>query len=182
LWGGSPLYSVTEARFRLSPLATGCTPQYELAAQHQLYHGQSLFSGVESSASAGLQCLDASRDLLYGAELGVLNNSAIDARRPGGERQGWRLRLHWQQPLWQGALSAQYNHAALDDARGYNELLASNASRQISTRLLRLQYRQSLQPGLELLVSLNRQEQGSNLGPFKNRGTAFELGLSYQLR
>lgn len=181
LWGGSPLYSVTEARFLVQPQGTGCQPQYELAAQHQLYHGQSLFSGVESSASVGLDCRPPDQSRRFGAELGLLNNSAIKADRPGGERQGWKLRLQLEQRLWRGTLSAQFSLATLQDATGYNELLADFARRDVTTRLFRLQYRQALQPRMELMVNLNRQQQGSNLGPFENAGTAFELGLSYSL-
>lgn len=181
LWGGSPLYSVTETRFLLQPAGNGCLPQYELAAQHQLYHGQSLFSGVESSASVGLECRPQGQNRRFGAELGLINNSAIKAARPGGERQGWKLRLHLEQPLWRGSVSAQFSLATLNDATGYNELLADFSRRETSTRMLRLQYRQALQPRVELMLNLNRQQQGSNLGPFQNTGTVFELGLSYAL-
>ena len=181
LWGGSPLYSVTEARLLAQAQGSGCLPQYELAAQHQLYHGQSLFSGVESSAAVGVNCRPEDGRRRYGAELGLLNNSAIKAQRPGGERQGWKLRLYLEQPLWRGTLSAQYSLATLQDASGFSDLLANAARREVSTRLLRLQYRQALQPRLSLQVNLNRQNQGSNLDPFRNTGTAFELGLSFAL-
>jgi tetratricopeptide (TPR) repeat protein len=181
LWGGSPLYSVTEARFQLQPRRSGCVPQYQLAAQHQLYPGQSLFSGVESSASVGFECRPDGQDRRYGVELGLLNNSALDSDRPGGERQGWKLRVSLEQPLLRGTVSAQFSLASLHDASGFNELLADFARRDVTTRLFRLQYRQALRPRLELMLNLNRQQQGSNLGPFQNAGTAFELGLSYAL-
>lgn len=181
IYGGSPLYSVSETRFHFRPDGSGCQPQYEVAGQYQLYHGQSIFSGVETSASAGLECRPEGQNRIVGFEAGVVANQAIKDRRPGADRKGWKLRLYWQQQLGKGVLDAQFSLASLDDDTGYSELLANSARREVNSRLFRLQYRQHLQARLDFLVSLNHQAQGSNLVPFENAGTAFELGLSYAL-
>jgi tetratricopeptide (TPR) repeat protein len=179
LWGGSPLYSVTEGRYRLQPDRQGCRPLAELAAQHQLYHGQSVFTGLESSALLGVECRSGG---IHGLELGYINNSALKDLRPGGDRDGTRLRAYLERPLGPGLVSANLGITALDDAAGYSDLLAGNARRKVITRTLRLQYRQLLPNGLEYSLGYNHQEQDSNLDPFVNTGTAFELGLRVRLQ
>jgi len=181
IFGGSPLYSVTEARAYFRPEGSGCVPKYEMAAQYQLYHGQSLFSGVETSASAGMECRPEGGDRLYGMEAGFVENIAVNGQRPGGERNGWKLRLYWQQDLGKGVVDVQFSLASLDDEMGYSELLASGARRQLNSRLFRMQYRQNLKQKLDFQVNVSHQGQSSNLIPFQNNGTAFELGLSYML-
>lgn len=178
LWGGSPLFSVAEGRFHLRPDRSGCQPTLELATQYQVYHGQRQLSGLESGISGGLECRGQG---IQGLDAGYVSNNAQHSGRPGGNREGWRLRFYAEQPLWRGSLSAQLSLAGLQDASGYSDLLADNARRKVSSRLLRLQYRQQLQPRLEFTMALNRQEQGSNLGPFRSEGSAVELGFSYLL-
>lgn len=181
IYGGSPLYSVSETRFHFRPEGSGCRPQYEAAGQYQLYHGQSIFSGVETSVSAGLECRPEGQTRIFGFEAGAVANQAIKDQRPGADRKGWKLRFYWQQELGKGVLDTQFSLASLDDDSGYNELLANGARREVSSRLFRLQYRQNLQERLDFLASLSHQGQSSNLVPFENSGTAFELGLSYSL-
>lgn len=177
-FGGSPLYSVSEARARLRATGDGCRPDLELAAQHQLYHGQSVMSGLESSASVGMECLRDGGRQLFGIEAGALRNAALDANRPGGNRHGWQLSLVWLLQFSQSTLSTQYSYASLQDAKGYSPLLDNGAVRQVNNRFFRVRYSRFLQPDLAFVVNLSHQGQGSNIRPFENRGTALDLGLN----
>lgn len=179
LYGGSPLYTVTELRARRRANGEGCRPQYEAAAQHQWYHGQELVAGVEASATAGLECPLAGETQLVGIEIGPLMNLAVRDKRPGADRKGWKLRLSWQWRLGTGLLSSQLNYARLNDEVGYSDLLAGGAKRQIESRVFRLQYTRPLQENLVFLFNFTHQDQGSNIGPFESRGTAADLGISY---
>jgi tetratricopeptide (TPR) repeat protein len=178
LYGGSPLYSVIEARGRYRGQGSGCRSRYELATQYQLYHGQSIMTGVEVSATAGMACtLDAGRQML-GVDAGPLKNLALDGRRPGADREGWGLRLQWQLQLGQGVLNSQYSYAWLADSQGFSELLESGARRRVSSHFMRVQYSRLLQEGLVMQLNFTHQDQDSNIAPFVNRGTAAEMGLS----
>ncbi len=178
LYGGSPLYGVTEARARLNRNGPGCRPQYEMAAQHQLYHGQSFMRGLEASATAGVLCASGEGRRLAGLDVGPLVNLALHDERPGADRAGWHLRLVWQLPLGQGTVSGHFSYARLHDDEGYSELLAGGARRRIQTRSLGLQYSRPLLTDLSFIVNLNHQAQGSNLVPFESSGTALDLGLN----
>jgi tetratricopeptide (TPR) repeat protein len=177
-YGGSPLYTVAEARTRLNREGTGCRPQYELTTQHQSYHGQSFMRGLEASVTAGMYCELESSAQAMGFDVGPLVNHALDDTRPGADRDGWRLRLYWQMRLGLGTVSSQFNYAQLGDEEGYNELLSNGASREIYNRSLRIQYSRPLMTDLTLMINLNHQRQGSNLAPFENDGTGFDIGLS----
>lgn len=177
LYGGNPLYTVTEARARMNRGGSGCQPQYELAAQHQLYHGQSFMRGIEASVTGGVYCDFGSGTSVAGFDLGPLANIALKEVRPGGDRRGWRLRLSWQFKLGEGLVNSQFSYAQLNDQTGYSELLANGAKREINNRYLRIQYSRVLLGDLTLLAGLNHQTQGSNLLPFESNGTAFDLGL-----
>jgi hypothetical protein len=179
MYGGNPLYTATEMRVRRRIRGGGCRPQYELAAQHQLYHGQSLVTGIEASATAGLECPLAGESQLVSIEAGPLTNRAMRNNRPGGDRNGWKLRLSWQWRLGAGLLSTQFNYARLNDKTGYSDLLEGGARRQVDSTIFRLQYTRPLQENLIFLFNFTQQNQGSNIGPFENRGTAADLGISY---
>ena len=179
LYGGSPLYTVTELRARRRNRGDGCQAQYELAAQHQLYHGQSQVTGIESSLAAGFECPLADMSQQWGLEIGPLANFAVRDNRPGSDRHGWRLRLSWQWRLGAGLLSSQFNYARLNDKSGYSPLLENGAERQVESRIYRVQYSRPLQENLVFLFNFTHQDQGSNIAPFQNRGTAADLGISY---
>lgn len=174
LYSGNPLYSVAEGRIRYRYRGSGCNPRYDLAAQHQLYHGQSLMTGIESSVTGGVDCASGNHRLSI--EAGVLNNSAL-RDRPGADRQGWKLRLSWQLQLGPDVISAQMGYASLEDKAGYSPLLASGARRKVDSRTMQVQYNHPLQTHLSLTINLNHQDQGSNIDPFENHSTALEFGL-----
>jgi hypothetical protein len=174
MFGGNPLYSITEGRVRYRFRESDCNAHYELAAQHQLYHGQSPMTGIESSAGAGFECLRGIQRL--GIETGIIYNSAVN-NRPGADRQGWRMRLNWQLQLGQDAINAQFVYASLDDDEGYSPLLENNATRQVDSRTVRVQYIHPFESDLSLIINLNHQGQGSNIDPFENHSTAFEVGF-----
>ncbi|MDR2212758.1 MAG: tetratricopeptide repeat protein [Pseudomonadales bacterium] len=181
LYGGSPLYSVLDLRNRLLlRREIGCSPLFEIAAQYQRYHGQSIISGVESSLGGGWLCQSATGRSTLELQAGYLRNDGTDASRPGGDRQGWRLQAHWQYQLGQGALDFDAIYARLDDQLGYSPLLNNGAARDIDNYQLRLQYQYPFTARARFFTRLNYQNQNSNLVPFRNDGTAFELGLRYQ--
>ena len=179
-YGGSPLFSIYEASARIRPQGTGCKPQLSVVAQIQLYHGQSIISGLESSAAAGYECRSVNRRQIIGMSLGLLYNDARDAARPGGNRDGWRLRFYWQQQLLGGTLNTQFNLVGLDDANGYSPLLAGGAKRDVDNAILRARYSKAIYGNLIGLISFNYQNQESNIKTFSNKGVAGELGLNWQ--
>ena len=178
-YGGSPLYTVVEARARLNRDDTGCRPQYELTVQHQSYHGQSFMRGLEASATAGMFCEFQNTAQAFGFDLGPLANQALDDDRPGADRNGWRLHLYWQIRLGLGTVNSQFNLARLSDDTGYSEVLANGARREILNRSFRVQYSRPLTTDLTLMLNFNHQNQASNLEPFENDGTSFDVGFSF---
>ncbi len=178
LFGGNPLYSVTEGKVRYRFNDRDCSPHYELAGQHQLYHGQSFMTGLESSITGGFDCTRGTQRL--GIEAGAVNNSAL-RDRPGADRQGWKVRFNWQMELGQDAISAQFGYASLEDKAGYSPLLNNGAGRQVHSRTVQVQYNHPIQTDLSVIINLNHQGQGSNIDPFENHSTAFEVGLRLNL-
>lgn len=177
-YGGSPLYTVAEARARLNRIDEGCRPQYELTTQHQNYHGQSFMRGIEASLTGGIFCELEGSTQAFGLDAGPLANRALRDDRPGADRDGWRARLYWQMRLGLGTVGAQFNYAQLADEEGYSDVLASGARRRIHNRSFRIQYSRPLLTDLTLLINFSHQGQGSNLRPFENDGTALDVGLS----
>ena len=178
LFGGSPLYSVADLRTRVLWSQGDCTPSLEAGWQHLTYHGQTLMNGKEASLAAGYECRLANNQRLR-LDAGLLSNTAAKAQRPGGDRQGWNLRLNWQVPALGGELTNQVGYARLEDERGYSVLLANGATRKVAGTYVNLRYQYPLSRELALLVNLSHQRQHSNLQPFENRGTAAEVGLAF---
>lgn len=177
LYGGSPLYTVLEGRARLHEIGAGCRPQAELALQQQLYHGQDIMSGLEGSLTGGMECRANGGRRVVGVDAGVIGNSARRSARPGDDRGGWTTRLFWLEQVAGGTLNVQLSYARLEDDSGYSPLLNDDARRQVDNRFLRVQYTRPLLPDLDLLFNLSHQNQGSNLAPFQNRGTAVDIGV-----
>lgn len=184
-FGGSALFSGTEAGTRYQPQSESvCKPYYELTAQHQLYHQQSLLNAFESKASAGINCpLNTSNGgQQISAEFSLLNNAALKSGRLGGDRDGWQFNLDWQYQLPRGVLRAQVNHTRVDDRQGYSPLLANGAKRNQDRSSLLLQYREPL-PALgrnaTLLINIYHQQQQSNISLFETIDTSAEIGLSW---
>jgi len=159
-------------------MGTGnCRTSVEAGFQHLNYHGQTLMNGRETSLTAGYGCqTPAGRQIRV--EAGILKNQAVSSVRPGGDRQGWNLRLDWQTALARGELTAQLGYARLDDGRGYSPLLENGTTREVASSYLNLRYKYPLARRFAMLVNLTHQQQHSNLDPFQNRGTAVEVGLA----
>lgn len=183
-FGGSPLFTATETGARLLTVSNGrCNPYYGLALQHQLYHDNSRLNGLEGKASAGLNCTphaDAGAGQVT-LELALLENEALKAIRPGGDRRGWQAGVSWQLPLAQGELFSQLSHTRLTDRNGYNPLLADGDERWLSRSYLLVQYRQQISSSATLLVNFFHQDQRSNIDLFDNLDTTFEMGVSLAL-
>lgn len=177
LFGGSPLFTVTEARARVFLGSGSCRTSFEAGFQHLNYHGQTIMNGREASLTTGYACqMSASQQVRV--EAGILSNAAVRAIRPGGDRQGWNLRLNWQTTVAGGEFATQLGYARLDDDRGYSPLLENGAIREVTSSYMNLRYKYPLARGFSLLVNLTHQEQHSDLAPFQNRGTAAEVGLA----
>lgn len=178
LYGGSPLFTVTDARVRLHRLNDRCQPLVEVAAQHQFYHQQESMAGFEFGFTGGVECQLDAHDIRLGIEAGPVLNEAIKKGRPGADREGWVVRASWQQAFAGGALRAQFNLTNLRDKAGYSPLLEDGARREILGRQFRVQYLRPLRQNLTLQLNLSHQRQGSNLAPFENRGTAADIGFT----
>jgi hypothetical protein len=181
-FGGKALYSTadTSARYQARASET-CTRRYDLALQHQHFHGQRNLNSLESKLAAGVDCqvmLGALQTAL-GLEASLLNNTALSSGRPGGNRNGWQLNLDWQVPLARGLLRSQLNHTRLRDKQGYSPLLDNGADRWLERSYLLVQYQQPLQPGLVFLANFYHQHQRSNIDIFDTLDSSLEIGLSF---
>ena len=151
-FGGNSLFTGVDSRLRYQ-LRQGsrCRPFVAGALQYQTWHGQSLLNGLESKLSIG------------------------------GDRAGWQFRLQWQVAIAGALISAQLDHTTLEDQRGYSQLLADNARRQVSRNSVLVQYRRRLSAvGADLLLNFYHQDQGSSLSLFRTEDTSLEFGLSWR--
>ncbi len=188
-FGGSPLYTATEAGARyvypgsvsINSYAS-CKPFSSLAAQHQLFHNQSRLNAIESKVSIGMNCqlqLEGNGQQLV-PELSVINNDPVKDGRPGSSRHGWQFNLDWQLNLLGGAISAQFNHTQMQDSDGYSSLLANDASRWLKRSYVLIQYRKEIYTNTTLLLNGYLQRQRSNLELFRSRDASLEIGLSHR--
>ncbi len=180
-FGGSALYTAIDTNVRYQTLtANSCTRRYELAGQYQLYKDQSSLNSLESKLSAGLDCPIQTMGVssLLGAEMGVVHSAAINDGRPGGDRLGWQFNLAWQFPILKGTLTSQFSHTALDDQKGYSDLLDDGAQRWVKRSFVLLQYRQILRPNVAFMLNIYHQNQHSNIELFDSVDSTLELGVS----
>ena len=185
LFSGNPLFTGAEGNFRYQiGRNAGCRPYYGAAFQHQIWHNQSRLNGLEGKMSFGANCpLTGTPGQRLNLEVSGLHNSALKDNRLGGSRNGWQLVAGWQFALTRGVISAQLNHTNLRDQRGYSQLLANNARRNIDRNSILIQYREQISfagTGAQLLVNLYHQDQNSNLGIFQTEDTSLEIGLSWR--
>jgi tetratricopeptide (TPR) repeat protein len=183
-FGGSPLYTAAEtAAYYLPASGMRCNAYFGLAAQHQLFHDNSRLNALEAKASAGLNCPLSStlgtQQLSF--ELAALQNEALKADRPGGDRNGWQANVNWRLPLGAGNLVSQLSHTRLDDREGYNPLLEDGADRWVARTYLLMQYRRQISSDTMLLFNVFRQLQRSNIELFETSETTFEVGFSFAL-
>lgn len=180
-FGGNALYSAVEGNMRYrKTLNEGCTHSYGLATQYQNYKDQSSLNSIESKLGAGLECTLglAGRPTAIGLELSLLNNAALNAGRPGGDRDGWQFNLQWQTPVLKGVLSTQLNHTQLRDSKGYSALLDNGAQRWLKRSYVLLQYRQAIYANAAFVVNAYHQNQSSNIELFDSLDSTVEVGLS----
>lgn len=184
-FAGSPLFSGTDVSFRYQFARSGsCQTYYGVAVQHQHWHEQSRLNGLESKLGIGSNCLlpNSTRQRIN-VELSGLHNAELKQNRLGGSREGWQFVVDWQVALSRGLLSAQYNFTRLTDRRGYSQLLANNARRNVERSGFLVQYRERLTAlgnGMQLLINLYHQDQNSNLELFQTEDTSAEVGISWQ--
>lgn len=181
-FGGSALYTATDtsARFQV-PAGETCSRRYDLALQHQHFHGESNLNSLESKLAAGLDCQVPLGTLqtVLGIEASLLNNSALNSGRPGGDRNGWQVNIDWQLPMAGGLVRSQLNHTQLRDKQGYSALLDNGADRWLERSFVLLQYQRPVQSGLLFLVNFYHQYQRSNIDIFDTLDSSLEIGLSF---
>jgi len=190
--GGEALFTGTEGSLRyVTRSENRCSPYFTLAGQHQYYHQQNGdLDAIESKVAGGLDCsgsrlgsvpLPGSNvfEQRLMAEFSLLNNFALQGSRPGGDRVGWQARLDWQLSLPRRAVfSTQLAHTRLHDRKGYSELLADGARRDLERSYVLLQYRKPVFTDTNLLFNVYHQRQRSNIELFSSRDTTVEAGLS----
>jgi hypothetical protein len=180
-FGGSPLYTATDASVRYLPGSSlTCKPYLGLAVQHQLFHDEDRLNALESKLSSGFNCpfptVSGMQQLVM--EVALLENDAQKEGRPGGNRQGWQASINWRMPLLAGDFMSQVSHTQFKDRDGYNPLLDNGADRSLNRSYLLLQYRRPLTDSAALLVNFFHQNQSSNIDLFDSENTTFEVGLS----
>lgn len=184
-FGGTGLFTGvdTSARYQADSNFL-CKPYYDLAAQLQVYQEQDFLNGVESKASAGLNCanLGLNGNQRITAEVGILNNRALRSARLGGDRNGWQFKADWQILLGSAVLRAQLSHIQLDDKDSYSPLLDNGAERELDRSYFLLQYQRplaALGSNSSLMFNVYRQIQSSNIEFFRTSNTSAEIGLSW---
>ena len=184
LFGGSSLYTATEISSVYQPQAgANCRPYFIVAAQHQLFHDQSRLNALESKATAGTNCPYSSSlgAQQLGLEVGLLNNAALKAGRPGGDRNGWQTNVNWQLRLRNSQLRSQLSYTRQTDTDGYSPLLENGAERWLERSYVFVQFRQPLSYRATLLINLFHQRQRSNIELFDTTDSTFEIGVSLEL-
>lgn len=180
-FGGNALFSAAEGNIRYQrTLNSACTRSAGLAAQYQNYNDQSNLNSIETKLGGGVNCAVemAGKPSALSLELSLLNNSAFNSGRPGGDRNGWQLNLDWQYPLFSGILSSQFSHTELRDTSGYSELLDNGSERWLKRSYVLVQYRQSIRQDIAFIINAYHQRQSSNIELFDSLDTTVEVGLS----
>jgi tetratricopeptide (TPR) repeat protein len=180
-FGGSALYSAAEGNISYQrTYSEACTQAFDFASQYQLYEGQSSLNSIESKLGSGLNCSlqVLGKPIAVGFELSLLNNTAVNSGRPGGDRNGWQFNAEWQIPAYRGLISSQINHTELRDTQGYSELLDNGAERWLKRTYLLVQYRQLLYPSMAFIVNAYHQHQSSNIELFDSLDSTLEVGIS----
>lgn len=183
-FGGSSLYTASDLGALYQRASTkACKPYYGLAVQHQLFNAQRQLNAIESKASAGLNCPLASRDRSQqiSTEVSVLQNTALESSRPGGDRDGWQVNFNWQVSLPIGLIRSQLSHTELTDKKGYSPLLANGVDRRLSRSYVLIQYERPIFDDLTFMVNLYHQNQRSNLELFRSIDSSLEIGISLPL-
>lgn len=188
-FGGSALYSATQARLRVqSTSAKRCAPVYDIASQYQRFHAQPALDAWESRATVGLNCLSraSAADVVqrYGFDVGYIVSKALSANRPGDDRDGFQLTARYQRPLLRGELLAQVTATHLKDENGYSTLLAGGDERWQRRHQILIQHRTPFALGSRpalFTVGLFYQDQASNIALFDMDDASFEIGISFPI-
>jgi len=183
-YASDPLFTSLDSEIRYrARRSQSCRPHVSMALQHQTWHDQSKLNGIESKLGLGGVCSVAERaNQALSAEISLVSNHALKPDRLGGNRIGWQVNLGWQAAFLRGQLSAQASQTHLRDQRGYSEILASNARRNISRTSFLLQYREGL-PALfgdaQFIANVFFQSQNSNLDLFSTDDASIEIGINW---
>ncbi len=173
----SGLDANTGSRYSSQGLAAGLDWHHSSACQLRLgleqswrsHPAETLLSGLYRGLTAAWACHPpGSSQWLLSAKAG--QDSAQDPLRAGGNQAQASLRLAHYRPLalWgqSGALLADLELAATQDARGYSTLLSNAAVRNLQRTSARLELQRPLAPGWQWLVGTEWVQQQSSLPLF----------------
>ena len=141
------------------------------------YQEQEVMNGREGSVTASYSCSFPQTAQQLRLEAGLVRNDALKDLRPGGDRDGWNIRINWQRRFGSNEFSSQMGYSRLEDETGYSILLDNGAVRTVTSQYINVRYKYFLQNGWGATLNLSHQQQDSNLEPFRNRGTVAEVGL-----
>ncbi len=107
-------------------------------------------------------------------------DAAQDPARPGGDQSQSSVRLAGYMPLaatGQRGLLLDFEQSQQTDASGYSPIIDDGGIRSVSRRAARLEYQQTLAPGAQWLLGLERVAQSSSLPLFQQDNWGAYSGL-----
>ena len=143
--------------------------EYLRAIQQSELDALSLYSGI------GLLCKKGSDTVEV--RVGHTYNKALDSQRAGSDKKSWQVDFQWRRPLLKGSISSYLRHTSSRDDDGYNSLLKDNARRDVNRTDIAIEYSQPVNDQSQLYISLNKQQQNSNISLFNQRGTRIGVGF-----
>ena len=164
--------------------AQDCALRWGLDGQNRQLRNNPILSGHYLGASLQWHCNRAPAGLQWLAVLRLGQDRASQAARPGGHQNQIGLRVHASLPapgLWQPArwvVDADYSHSR--DAQGYSPLLDNARVRQIQRATARLEWQQTLRPGVHAIIGAEAVNQNASLPLFQMRSHGVWLGLRGQ--
>lgn len=118
---------------------------------------------------------------LLSLQLRLGGDRADTSTRPGGDYRRAEIRTTWEARYGSSKVSADYGYSRQIDSSGYSPLLGDNLPRKTSRHSLRLEIARPLPwlAGAEGFISLEANQQNSNLAAFDNRQKAAYAGLRW---
>lgn len=180
-----------------APVATrllaACRPSAGLELDSRLYPASPDLNGRYSGLVGAIHCSGVDSpgaDALFSRQLFSVqlrwgSDQARSAGRPGGNYRRTELRVTWEGRYGANKLNADYGYTRQTDGSGYSPLLGGNLARQSSRHSLRAELARPLPPqwlgGADGFVSVEINQQASNLAAFESRQNAVYVGLRWSL-
>lgn len=175
------------------PILSACRPSAGLELESRRYPVSPELNGRYGGLVGAINCIGADSPgaaalfshQLLGLQLRLGSDQADSASRPGGHYRRAELRATWEGRYGLSRLSADYGYTRQLDASGYSPLLSGNLARQASRHSLRAELARPLPPpwlgGADGFVSVEINQQASNLAVFESRQHAVHAGLRWSL-